>query len=151
MSHPDTDDLGRSGGASPVASAALFPATDPDDGHDPATVAARLRLGSGFAAAERPDILERLSSLDHALAAFAADVVELELSMKDRDRPGQSTTLQCWVAGWPRLVATSSQPAFVSSLVEVRDDLRRQLDDAKARSTPRHTDGVQPLRPGPAR
>lgn len=147
MSHPDTDDPGRSAGTSPVA---LSPATDPDDGHDPATVAARLRLGSGFAAAERPDILERLSSLDHALAAFAADVVELELSMKDRDRPGQSTTLQCWVAGWPRLVATSSQPAFVSALVEVRDDLRRQLDDAKARSTPRHADGVQPLRPGPA-
>lgn len=116
-------------------------AAAPENGHDPATVATRLRLGSGFAAAERPDVLERLSSLDHALAAFASDVVELELSMKDRDRPGQATTLQCWVAGWPRLVATSSHPAFVSSLVEVRDDLRRQLDDAKARITPRH-DGV---------
>ncbi len=101
-----------------------------------ATVATGLRLGSGFAAAERPDILQRLASLDHALAAFRGSTVELELSMKDRDRHGQATTLQCWIAGRPRLVATSSQPAFVSSLVEVRDDLRRQLDDAKDRATP---------------
>ncbi len=101
-----------------------------------ATVATQLRLGSGFAAAERPDILERLASLDPALAAFGASTVELELSMKDRERHGQATTLQCWIAGWPRLVATSSRPAFVSSLVEVRDDLRRQLDDAKDRATP---------------
>lgn len=101
-----------------------------------ATVSGRLRLGSGFAAAERPDIVERLSSLDNALAAFLSDAVELELSTKDRDRPGQATTLQCWLTGWPRLVSTSSQQALTASLVEVRDDLRRQLDDVKARNAP---------------
>ena len=107
------------------------PDRDPDP--DGATVAARLRLGTGFAAAERPEVVERLASLDHALAAFAPADVELELSVKDRDRPGQSTTLQCWLTGWPRLVATSDEPALTASLIEVRDDLRRQLDDTKAR------------------
>ncbi|APE38658.1 hypothetical protein BOX37_23445 [Nocardia mangyaensis] len=101
-----------------------------------ATVAGQLRLGSGFATAERPDIIERLSSLDNALAAFLSDAVELELSMKDRDRPGQATTLQCWLTGWPRLVSTSSHQALTASLVEVRDDLRRQLDDVKSRNAP---------------
>ena len=124
--------------ADPPTSVAVTsdPGPAPDPGHEPATVAARLRLGTGFAAAERPDVIERLASLDHALAAFAPEAVELELSMKDRDRPGQSATLQCWVTGWPRLVATSSRPALTASLVEVRDDLRRQLDDAKARNAP---------------
>ncbi|MCJ7754655.1 MAG: hypothetical protein MUP13_08825, partial [Thermoanaerobaculales bacterium] len=74
----------------------------------------------------------------NVLAAFGSDSVELELSMKDRDRPGQATTLQCWLAGSPRLVSTSSQQALTASLVEVRDDLRRQLDDAKARRAPQH-------------
>ncbi len=94
------------------------------------------RFQQRFAAVERPVVTERLSSLDNALAAFAAAEVELELSMKDRDRPGQARTLQCWVSWRPRLVTTSSQPEFIRSLVEVRDDLRRQLDDAKARQDP---------------
>ncbi len=105
-------------------------------GHASATVAAQLRLGSGFTVSERPDVIERLSSLDHALAAFEPTAVELELSIKDRDRVDQATTLQCWIVGWPRLVATSSDRALTASLVEVRDDLRRQLDDAKSRSAP---------------
>lgn len=123
-----------------AAFAAVITAAAPENGRGPATVATRLRLGSGLAAAERPDILARLASLDLALAPFAAAALELELSMTDRDRPGQATTLQCWIAGRPRLAATSSRPAFVSALEDVRDDLRRQLDDAGARSLTDPTD-----------
>lgn len=112
--------------------------TDESDrtGGPPATVAGVLRLGSGFTDADRPRVDERLSSLDHALAGFPATAVELELSMKDRDRPGQTTTLQCWLTGRHRLVSTSSEPDMIGALIEVRDELRRQLDDAKARSAP---------------
>lgn len=130
MAHTRSDDHRREADHDELAVAA-----EQQSDRARATVATGLRLGSGFAAAERPDIVERLASLDRALASFGPSAVELELSMKDRDRHGQATTLQCWIAGWPRLVATSSQPAFVSSLVEVRDDLRRQLDDAKGRAT----------------
>lgn len=131
MAQPRSDETAHSGPAD-----SRMPRSAPDQ--HPTTVARRLRLGSGFAAAERPDLVERLSSLDNALAAFPADSVELELSMKDRDRPGQTTTMQCWIAGSPRLVSTSSQQALTASLVEVRDDLRRQIDDAKSRHAPQH-------------
>ncbi|PPK65109.1 HPF/RaiA family ribosome-associated protein [Actinokineospora auranticolor] len=116
--------------------------------HVPATISARLRLGNGFTAAERPGIVKRLSSLDHALGAYDVSTVELELSTKDRDLPGQATTLQCRLAGRPRLVATSSQRTRTAALIEVRDNLRRQLDDLKARTAPqhaRHRHGASPL------
>ncbi len=99
--------------------------------HHPATVAALLRLGTGLAAAERPDILEFLMPLDGDLSKFAVKTVELELSVKDRDHAGQATTLQCWIRGSRSLIATSSQQSLSAALVEVRDHLRRQLEDAQ--------------------
>jgi len=105
---------------------------------DSATIAERLRVGAGFAQQERPAIVERLSSLDARLATYAATDTDLELSIKDRDRPGQKVTLECWIAGQQRLVATSAEENLADALADVRDDLRRQLDDAKTRSEPRN-------------
>ena len=102
--------------------------------HRPATVAALLRLGAGFAAAERPDLLESLASLDGGLAGFAVETVELELSIRDRDRVGQTATLQCWIRGSPSLIATSSRQSLSVALVEVRDHLGRQLEDTTRRN-----------------
>ncbi len=72
----------------------------------------------------------------------------MELSIKDRDRHGQKVTLECWIARTTRLVATSFLDDVNSALDEVRDDLRRQINDAKTKSEPRnnrrHRDG--PLR-----
>lgn len=104
----------------------------------PASVAAVLRLGSGFAAAERRALVDQLSGVDPRLATHPVGQTDLELSVKDREQKAQAVTLQCWIAGRPRLVATSSRPALAAALVEVRDDLRRQLDDAKTRTEPRN-------------
>ena len=104
----------------------------------PATVAACLRVGAGFADHERPGIVEHLRSLDARLATHPAGETEMELSVKDRGRPGQKLTLECWIAGHNRLVATSFHRQLPAALTEVREDLRRQLNDAKTRAEPRN-------------
>jgi len=111
-------------------------ALDPDG---PATVRDRLRFGVGFTKAERPAIIDQLQPLDARLAAFTAGDTEMELSVKDRDRRGQQVTLECWISGRTRLVATSSHRGLQAALVEVRDDLRRQINDAKTRTEPRNS------------
>ena len=110
----------------------------PNPPHVAATVAEQLRVVDGFARDERPDIVERLSSLDAHLAGLPAADTDLQLSIKDRGRPGQKTTLECWIAGHNRLIASSSQEPLSTALAEVRDDLRRQLDEVKSRREPGH-------------
>ncbi|MGA8979654.1 MAG: hypothetical protein WB473_11130 [Pedococcus sp.] len=45
--------------------------------------------------------------------------------------------MEGWIAGAERVVATSSRTPFDQALTEVRDDLIRQLTDAKNRTEPR--------------
>jgi ribosome-associated translation inhibitor RaiA len=103
-----------------------------------ATVEASLRLGGGLDPGERSQIVEHWGSLDARLRSFPAGSVELQLTIKERDTPSQRTTLEAWIAGQPRLVATSAESHLGSALSEVRDDLVRQLTDAKNRTEPRH-------------
>lgn len=98
----------------------------------------RLRLGTGFAEEERGTIVERFGALDARLRSFAADTVDLELSVKERDGADQRVTLECWLAGQPRIVATSARPALGAALIEVRDDMVRQIDELKTRQEPRN-------------
>lgn len=104
----------------------------------PATVDGSLRLGAGVDPAERPGIVQHWGSLDSRLQSFRADAVDLHLTIKERDTASQHTTLEAWVAGRPRLVATSRETDLGRALSEVRDDLVRQLTDAKNRTEPRH-------------
>jgi len=105
---------------------------------DPGVIAERLRLGSGFSAAEREPIVERMGALDRRLATFPTEDVDLELSVKERDTPSQRVVLECWIARWPRTVATSTLPGIDEAVSEVRDDLVRQLNDRKTRAEPRN-------------
>lgn len=103
-----------------------------------ATVASSLRLGNGFGQDERDAIIDGWGSLDARLRSFDAGTVELELSVKERGAASQRTVLEAWISGQTRLVATSSEPDLAQALVEVRDDLVRQLTDAKNRTEPRN-------------
>ncbi|MDH3683638.1 MAG: HPF/RaiA family ribosome-associated protein [Acidimicrobiia bacterium] len=105
---------------------------------DPATVESSLRLGSGFAAEERDGIVAGWASLTSRLESFPLGTVELEVSVKERATPSQRTVLEAWIAGSHRLVATSEQADLDQALTEVRDDLIRQLTDAKSRTEPRN-------------
>ncbi len=105
---------------------------------DMASVETSLRLGSGFDARERDRIVAGWSNLTSRLGSFPRGTVELELSVKQRATPSQRTVLEAWIAGSDRLVATSEEPDIDKALTEVRDDLVRQLTDARNRTEPRN-------------
>jgi ribosome-associated translation inhibitor RaiA len=105
---------------------------------NPATVGECLRAGAGFSQGDLNWIAEQFATLDARLASFYADTTELEVSVKDRAAKGQKVTLECWIAGWPKIVTTSSEEGLHDALNDVRDDLRRRLNDAKSRHEPRH-------------
>jgi ribosome-associated translation inhibitor RaiA len=105
---------------------------------NPATVAECLRVGAGFSQGDRNWIVEQFSNLDARLAAFHADATELEISVKDRESRGQKVTLECWVSGGDKVVTTSSEEDLHAAIMDVRDDLRRRLNDAKTKQEPRH-------------
>lgn len=105
---------------------------------NPATVAECLRAGAGFSQGDLNWIAEQFATLDARLASFYADTTELEVSVKDRAAKGQKVTLECWIAGRQKIVTTSSEENLHDALNDVRDDLRRRLNDAKSRQEPRH-------------
>ena len=101
------------------------------------TLDERLRLGAGFAAADRPRILGALSALAPHLSGWEHDQVDLEVSLKDTEGPDQKVTLQAWLAGRAHLVATSHERDLDHALAEVRRDLIRQIEDERSRREPR--------------
>ncbi|MEV4516509.1 HPF/RaiA family ribosome-associated protein [Dactylosporangium sp. NPDC049525] len=104
----------------------------------PATVEDCLRVGAGFSLGDRAWIAEQFATLDTRLAAFPVDATELEVSVKDRAARGQKVTLECWIAGQQKIVTTSAEEDLHAALNDVRDDLRRRLNDAKTRQEPRN-------------
>ena len=92
-----------------------------------------LRLGSGFSESERDRIVTLLAKLNRRLRKFQADGTALELSVKDRDTTSQKVTLECWLPKFPHLAATSAEPDMKAALMDVREDLWRQIDDAVSR------------------
>lgn len=101
-----------------------------------ATVAECLQLGHGFHADERERIVEILSKIDHRLVGEPADRVRFDLMVKDREGRDAKTTLEAHVAGLPTIVATSHQADPWAAVAEVRDELLRQLNEAKTRAHP---------------
>ena len=93
----------------------------------------QLTLGSGFEASERDRIIERLDKLNRRLRSFPADGTWLEISVKERDNTGQSVTLICELPGYAKLVATSTEHDLRDALMDVREDMWRQIDDAATR------------------
>jgi ribosome-associated translation inhibitor RaiA len=105
---------------------------------NPATVGECLRVGTGFSQGDRNWIVEQFATLDARLAAFPADKTELEVSVKDREARGQKVTLECWISGRQKIVTTSAEEDLHAALNDVRDDLRRRVNDAKVKQEPRH-------------
>jgi len=101
-------------------------------------VADILQLSHGVGPDERDRVVAAFSRLDERFRSFPEGGVELALSVKERDTPSQRTTLEAWIAGQPRIVATSVRTDFDAALAEVRDDMVRQISDAKNRTEPRN-------------
>lgn len=113
--------------------------TNQEPGGSPtSTIDRTLRLGGGIDPGERARIVDGWSALEHRLRSFHADQVDLQLTVKERDTASQRTTLEAWIAGFPRLVATSTRVDFDAALQEVRDDMIRLVSDTKQRTEPRN-------------
>ena len=119
---------------------------------NPATVGECLRVGAGFSQGDLNWIAEQFATLDGRLAGFHADSTELEVSVKDRQAKGQKVTLECWIAGRQKIVTTSAEEDLHAALHDVRDDLRRKLNDQKTRQEPRNNkhlrEVTEPENPG---
>ncbi len=90
----------------------------------------QLRVGFGFEESERLRIVELLRKLDRQLQRFPAEGVELELTVKDRDTTAQKVTLEAWLPNIPRIVVTSKEHSLRDALMDVREDLWRQIKES---------------------
>jgi ribosome-associated translation inhibitor RaiA len=109
--------------------------TGDDDADDDRASLALLALGSGFEESERDRIIERLSKLNRRLKRFPADATSLELQVKERNNSGQTITFIAQLPGFAPLVATSTESDIRAALMDVREDMWRQIDDAVSRRT----------------
>ena len=99
------------------------------------TLEEHLRLGAGFAAADRPQILAAVALAPH-LSGWEHDQVDLEVSLKDSDGPDQKVTLQAWLAGRaPCGHFARARPR--SCPRRGARELIRQIEDERSRREPR--------------
>ena len=88
----------------------------------------RLRIVQDYRPEEYDRIRSLLGRLERRLSRWEPEQIELELSIKDREGPEQRTVLEAWIAGEGRFVATSQEQDVMKAVVEVRNDLRRQIN-----------------------
>lgn len=93
------------------------------------TIEDRLRIVPQFRPEEYDRVRELMfGRLARRLERWQPEQVELEISVKDRDTNKQRMVLECWITGVPRMVATSRETDLWKGVVEVRDDMWRQVD-----------------------
>jgi hypothetical protein len=93
----------------------------------------RLRLGAGFGAEERGHVLEICPTLSRHLAHWSPEQVDLEISVKNRGGRELKVPPQAWLPRWPSLVATSTDRELDHALIEVYNDMIRQIEDGRTK------------------
>lgn len=96
-----------------------------------------ISLGGGVTQADRDLMEETLHQVVSRLDAVKASV-EAQLSIKDRDSSDPKTTLEVWIAGLPRMVATSDQLEPRDAFNEVGANIVKQVNVASERREPRN-------------
>lgn len=94
------------------------------------TIPDRLNI-YGFPPDKHAAIHQTLTAkLGRRLEHWEPDQIELELSVKDPDTGQQRVTLEVWIAakGRTRFVGTSEERDLDRAVIEVRDDVHRQID-----------------------
>jgi hypothetical protein len=102
-------------------------------GTNPGATVDQLRIEFGFEESERPRVIELLRKLDRQLKRFPADAVDMELTVKDRDTVDQKVTMDVRLPSLPRIVATSKEMPLRDALMDVREDVLRQIKEVLAR------------------
>ncbi len=102
-------------------------------------VAQALRVHGTLHERERDDLLDHWTKLDHRLQSFRDRAIDIDLHVNERDTPSQHVTLGIKIGGVHKdFVARSACEDLGRALNEVRDEMIRQLTDAKTRSEPRN-------------
>ena len=96
----------------------------------PASLEKNLRFESGFTADDEPRVRELFQKLERRLQVLPADGTELVLMVKDRDTGTQRVTLDARIPRYGHYVATSQLPDLHDALMDVREDLLKQLGNA---------------------
>ena len=91
-----------------------------------------------FESYEVDELILHWSKLDQRLQSFIDRSIALDLHLHDRDTPDQHVVLEATIGGFPKFVATARSRELGPALTHVRDELIRQLSDAKNRTEPRH-------------
>lgn len=105
--------------------------------HPPIVVDALTTHGP-FREHEIHDLIPHWSKLDQRLQSFVDRSIALDLHLHDRDTPDQHVVLEATIGGFPKFVATARSRELGPALTHVRDELIRQLSDAKNRTEPRN-------------
>lgn len=105
---------------------------------DSATVADSLQVQGELHQHEYKSLLEHWSKLDSRLRSFRKGSVELHLWIKERETSSQSVTLEAKIVGLKTLVATAAGDDLGQALNHVRDEMIRQVTDAKNKTEPRN-------------
>ena len=104
----------------------------------PPIVANALRVHGHLENHEVVDLIAHWAKLDQRLQSFRDRSIDLDLHVNERDTPSQHITLDVQIGGFKPFVAKSSSSSLGHGLNEVRDEMIRQLTDAKNRTEPRN-------------
>lgn len=105
--------------------------------HPPIVVDA-LRVHGTLHRHEYDELLAHWTKLDQRLQSFVERSITLDLHVHDRDTPAQHVVLDANIGGFPTFVAKASSENLTHALNHVRDEMIRQLGDAKNKSEPRN-------------
>lgn len=104
----------------------------------PSIVAEHLRVHGPLEPAEREELLRHWAKLDQRLQSFEQRRIDIDLHINERDTKSQHVTLDLQIGGYDAFVATDSSADLGHALNRVRDEVIRQLTDAKSRREPRN-------------
>jgi ribosome-associated translation inhibitor RaiA len=95
-----------------------------------------IHVGAGFAAKERPHVLEALSALASHLGRWDSRNVDVEVTLQDRGGKEQRVTLRTMLPGLPQLIAVGESSDITRALAEAKHELIRQLEHQKSAREP---------------
>ncbi|TDT17041.1 hypothetical protein BDK89_2642 [Ilumatobacter fluminis] len=104
----------------------------------PPIVAEALTVHGTLYPDEYAALIEHWSKLDHRLRSFDRHSIGLDLHVHDRDTSSQRVILEATIPGFAPFVAKDDSRDLGASLNHVRDEMIRQLGDAKNKTEPRN-------------
>lgn len=104
----------------------------------PPIVAETLMVHGHFTGDELTTLIDHWAKLDQRLQSFRDRSVAMNLYIHDRDHAAQHVVLDVTIGGFNPFVARAADGDLDRALNAVRDEMIRQLTDAKNKTEPRN-------------